>query len=425
MDYKVLVIDKSTLVTNFLRDKISSFGIEVIVCNNGFDGLIKMRNELPDLIIMDYLMSRVSSEEFLLEKKKLKATTKIPVIMTAPNVDRDIITKMAQHNIFKFIPKPIKVDRLMTALAELFNIKYEVDNNPSIIDVHLNDDILFVEVSRGLNKEKISLLKYKIYEIRHLYDEPIMKVLIIFTDIIINSANQEQFYNLMAVVKESTEANDSWIKILSTSDGVNEYLSINADLIEIEVLSDFAVAIEKLGKINVLDYGEDIENIKRNLLSDFDSIQTVEDQSVFLKFDGEEDNIITQIKKNSDAYNTKYKIAVVDDDIAILEFLFTVLSQTGWEIFTYEDGRTFLDEFNTVKPDLVFLDLMMPNINGFEVLKKLKDAGQTVPVIVVTALSQKENILKARQLGARSILSKPFNIDIIVKKAHEILNPQF
>ncbi len=421
---KILVIDKSTLVTNFLRDKISSLKMEVIVANNGFDGLIKMRNELPDLVIMDYYLSRISSEEFLEEKKKLKATMNIPVIMTAPNLERDVIIKMTRYNIFKFIPKPIKVDRLLGALGELFNVKFEVDTNPCIIDVHLNEDILFVEISRGLNKEKIALLKYKILEIKQLYEEPIMKVLIIITDIKIDISNQETFFIFLKTIKDNIDGDHSSLKILSTSEGVSEYLSTNPEYIDVEIFDDFTAAIDKLGKIDILDFGEDIDKIKSNLISDFENIQTADDQSVFLKFDTEEDQNADK-KTADDVSATKYRIAVVDDDMAILEFMFTILSQTGWEIFTYENGQTFLDEYPTIKPDLIYLDLMMPQMNGFDVLKRLRDSQQSVPVIVVTALSQKENILKARQLGAHSILSKPFNIDVIIKKAHELLNPSF
>ncbi|MCK5196973.1 MAG: response regulator, partial [Spirochaetales bacterium] len=80
---KVLIIGDSSLFKNYLGNKLDQYGIEVSLGLNGLDGFLKMRSEVPDLIIMDYMLSRKSSMEVLSDKKSNKNTAPIPVIMIA------------------------------------------------------------------------------------------------------------------------------------------------------------------------------------------------------------------------------------------------------------------------------------------------------------------------------------------------------
>ncbi|HPO49728.1 MAG TPA: response regulator, partial [Spirochaetota bacterium] len=162
---KILIIDSSDLLRQFLKEKLEEFGFHVIVSKDGFDGLVKMKNELPDLLIMDFFLNRMTGIDLLKEKSEFKSIANIPVVILSGRFDRDLVTKVAKYKVFKFLTKPIKIDLLLQAVGELFNVKLELDKTPCIIDVHLNDDILFVEIASGLNREKINILKYKILQI--------------------------------------------------------------------------------------------------------------------------------------------------------------------------------------------------------------------------------------------------------------------
>ncbi len=85
---KILVIDESPLFRNYLVKKLGSYGFEVVQGANGLDGSVKMRNEMPDLLIMDYYLSRKSSVELLEEKSKNRNGANIPVLMVSPQIDK-------------------------------------------------------------------------------------------------------------------------------------------------------------------------------------------------------------------------------------------------------------------------------------------------------------------------------------------------
>ncbi len=120
---------------------------------------------------------------------------------------------------------------------------------------------------------------------------------------------------------------------------------------------------------------------------------------------------------------SKAKILIIDDDKLICWSLAKVLQKEGYQTSILHRGE---DVFNTVcsgAPDLILLDLMLPDISGLEILKHLKEKHCQVPVIVITAMTAVNTAVEAMKLGAQDYLSKPFNMEevvIAVKKALEI-----
>jgi len=122
----------------------------------------------------------------------------------------------------------------------------------------------------------------------------------------------------------------------------------------------------------------------------------------------------------------KYKVAIIDDDLSTLEFIATVLSDnSNYEILTYENASYFIPELDKNRPDLLFLDLMMPEMDGFQLMTYLRDSGIYIPIVVITAMTQKEAVMKAQKFGVKSFMTKPLHIERIIKKADEILRTNF
>lgn len=105
------------------------------------------------------------------------------------------------------------------------------------------------------------------------------------------------------------------------------------------------------------------------------------------------------------------RIYVVDDEPDMVELLATVLKGEGHEIETYTDGRAALARVLEEPPDLLLLDLMMPDLDGFELLKLLRlDArGRNVVVLVVSARTGHRAQIETLQLGANAYIYKPFS----------------
>ena len=105
-----------------------------------------------------------------------------------------------------------------------------------------------------------------------------------------------------------------------------------------------------------------------------------------------------------------YCIIVVDDNPDITNIVKLTLESTGHQVICAHGGEELFRQLAGLKPDLIFLDIMMPKMDGFEVLKRLKGAPETstIPVILLTAKGQYEDILKGYKEGADYYIPKPF-----------------
>ena len=115
---------------------------------------------------------------------------------------------------------------------------------------------------------------------------------------------------------------------------------------------------------------------------------------------------------------TKTRILLVDDERAILKVIGIKLRISGYDVFTAPGGQEALDLVKTESPDIMLLDVIMPGIDGFEVLEELRTFSK-LPVIVFSA--RQENAQKALSLGADDFLAKPFNVDDMVKRVEKLL----
>jgi len=115
----------------------------------------------------------------------------------------------------------------------------------------------------------------------------------------------------------------------------------------------------------------------------------------------------------------RFRILVVDDEERILNFLSTKLKASGYEVLTAPNGVKGLEQVQAQEPDLVVLDLLMPKMDGLEMLKQLRTFSP-VPVIILTAKGADTDRIKGLQLGADDYLPKPFNPDELVARIEAI-----
>ena len=117
------------------------------------------------------------------------------------------------------------------------------------------------------------------------------------------------------------------------------------------------------------------------------------------------------------------RVFVVDDEPDMVDLLATILKSDGFQVDTDTDGRSALARLLADPPDLVLLDLMMPDLDGMELLKLLRlDAkGANVPVLVVSARSGHQDQLGTLQLGANAYICKPFSPRELVRQVRQLL----
>jgi DNA-binding response OmpR family regulator len=117
------------------------------------------------------------------------------------------------------------------------------------------------------------------------------------------------------------------------------------------------------------------------------------------------------------------RVYVVDDEPDMVDLLATVLNGEGFEVETYTDGRTALARLLEDPPDILLLDLMMPDLDGFELLKllRLDSRGSEVAVLVVSARTGHQAQIETLQLGANAYIYKPFSPRELVAQVRQLL----
>jgi len=116
------------------------------------------------------------------------------------------------------------------------------------------------------------------------------------------------------------------------------------------------------------------------------------------------------------------RVLIAEDEPHLVESLTFILSREGHEIATALDGEAALQSIWSEPPDLVILDVMLPKINGFEILKKVRadDRLKSLPVIVLTAKGQRQDRETADEIGADLFLAKPFSNKVVIAAVKDL-----
>jgi DNA-binding response OmpR family regulator len=118
------------------------------------------------------------------------------------------------------------------------------------------------------------------------------------------------------------------------------------------------------------------------------------------------------------------KVLIVDDNLRVRELLYNTLTKQGYKVITATEGKQALELFGIQKPDLILLDFKMPDLNGVEVLTKIKSLDNKVKIIMLTGYESEGLEKQARLLGASGFLPKSSGMEVIVKAVNEILQPK-
>src|SRR5436190_4480736 len=115
------------------------------------------------------------------------------------------------------------------------------------------------------------------------------------------------------------------------------------------------------------------------------------------------------------------KILIIEDDTTMQDALRDNFEFGGSTVHLAADGRAGLDAVFACQPDLILLDIMLPGINGFDVCRRIRSEGLTMPIIMLTAKSQESDVVLGLNLGADDYVTKPFSIEVLLARASACL----
>lgn len=198
------------------------------------------------------------------------------------------------------------------------------------------------------------------------------------------------------------------------------------------------IAISNSGDQSEIDKAQSLGAKDFLVKAMFDSNEVVEHVNKALKENGKEiapNNTPAQVPETPDQVGSEEAVTpptqtggktvlIVEDDQFLRELAAKKLTKEGYTVFTAEDGEKGVEEFKNNLPGLVILDIILPGIDGYEVLKQIRQDpnGANVPVVVLSNMGQEDDIERAKELGATDYLVKAqFSFGEIVKKIQEVI----
>jgi DNA-binding response OmpR family regulator len=414
----VLIVENSSLFREYLRLKFESIGFEVCAVYTPMEASSRLRNMIPDLIILNNLSDTQAYLRLLKQKKSNPNTMDTPVIIITFKVEQKMLLDLAPYNVRKIFTKPIKVDTFFSAVSEILNLQFSIDTSPGTVEIRVNDNIIFIEIAQGLNRDKLEILRFKLKELIDLYKIRTPKIIIMIKDMKLGMPDTPILIKLLDSVFQSSNAIQGNVCVVTSNDFARNFFAANREYSNIKIFSGLQSAMEILDPKT----GKDAESSggQKDRFLNYDPREGKEE--MLLEFDAEAKDIKADFV---DTVMPNLRIAVIDDDFVTQEFIQNVFKQTGAIVNTFFDGEEFLIAVDTWDFDLAFLDINMPNVNGFQVLEALQARDIKYPVIILSSVNQQEAIIKEIQMGVKSYMVKPLKPEDIFYKSIEILKANF
>jgi two-component system, OmpR family, response regulator len=123
----------------------------------------------------------------------------------------------------------------------------------------------------------------------------------------------------------------------------------------------------------------------------------------------------------TESFADAVRVLVVDDEPAIADLVGTALRYEGFDVATAGNGRDVLTMVESFRPELIVLDIMLPDLDGFEVQRRLADRGRRIPVLFLTARDATEDKVRGLTIGGDDYVTKPFSLEELIARIRAVL----
>ena len=408
---QVLIIDAPPLFSGYLKDKLNAEKIKVGFAEIKKDAFPKMLSALPDLIIINIDETHKDFFDFLTKKRDDPNASKIPIIITGPTMEREQVASLSQYNVIKYFNKPIKFDILFNAIARVFLASFAFDTTPCIMEIHVNNNVVFIEIADGLNREKLAILKYHLSEVIDIAHITTPKVVLMMSDLTLSFVDGSNLELLLDNILADSRIQPKNLKIITLDSFTKELVAGHPQYTGIQVATALPIILNSI--VDKTETTDIADLITEKVLNYTDEVDVGVVQTQFhSEVSGEED-------ESSSALSST--IAIVEDDNVTRTMLENTFNGINAQISSFANGSDFLTSTNKKEYDLIILDTNLPGLSGFDVLKILQNKQYFSPTIVYSSEKSREAVMQALSLGAKTYLVKPLKPEILLQKAIEVL----
>lgn len=408
----VIIIDASPMFQEFLKDKLTDEDVSVSVATGQRDAFAKTLSILPDLIIINFKDDFTMFVDFLQRKHKDPNASKIPIIVAGPSLPSNQISILISFGITKYFTTPIKFDLFFESIGQILRIPVSMDITPCVLDIHRNGNLIFIEIAKNLNREKIALLKYKLAEIIESEKLTAPKIILMMTNLDLSFVDTVNIEMLLDNILANSTIKKKNVKILSLDEFTSEIIDGHEQYKGIEVADNLPNILNSIVDANASASMSDL--ITDKILT---SVVDQKSGSIETRFHSD-----LGVRHEDEKNGSTIKVALVDDDNVTTTLLAGAFSKIGASCDKYSSGAEFMSGVKKFKYDLAILDIFMPGISGIDILQRLRSEANVPPIIVYSQTTQKESVVQALSLGAKRFLIKSQKPEELVQKAVEVLN---
>lgn len=392
----VLIIDDDSEVRYTIAQYLQSRGYETIFAEDGETGIKLAIEKQPFAITLDILLPNTDGWSVLKTLKENQETKDIPVILVSILGDKNIGYSLGA---FEYFIKPFSSEKLLSAFSRLESFARKQFQKIVIVD---DDEYEFEKFKNEFKDDKLTIEYIKDSE--YAFN----KIAEVQPDLIILDL-------IMPKVDGITLANK--LKSNNKTKQIPIIISTAKDLTEVEKqsLNKIVEAIIVKTKNQPFDVLKAVR----------DRINMIDSEGAVLSGEEYEEFETDKIAESEElAYEHQAEVLIVDDDPDTLFTLNEMVQATGCKTFLAKSGIECLRVLEQTKPDLILLDIMMPEMDGFQTLKNIRNNTdlQDIPIYAVTAkamVGDKEIILKH---GFNDYIAKPVNSAIISGKISQLIS---
>lgn len=363
---KVLIVAQDMDFCNSLEGFLKRQGYQVVAAYSGQQAIEKAKIEKPQLSLLDINMDDMDGFELL---KKFRQIDKEMVITIVTAIkDAEVAQKAIKLGAVNYITKPLDLDLLKRSL-EGWARQIE---------------------SRQLTDVNILALKY---------EEGKLNAAVSFF--------MKKGFNIKSIESKDTEIGS----------GPFDLLILRADLLATEDALQL-LARYKRGSQDapvIITLNSEPPQELGSIIGNYGNYQYLQPNLDTYGFILAAHGMITSFQQRKTEKKTRKKtiesILVIDDEPGISEYISTFLAKAGYQVSSLNNPREALDQVQLLKPSLVLLDIVMPDINGLEILKGIRKVSPETCVIIMTGIKDDSICRESLELGACDYLVKPFSLD--------------
>jgi signal transduction histidine kinase/CheY-like chemotaxis protein len=402
--HPILIIDDDPEIRYTIGQYLISRGYDVAYAEDGEQGLEKAVKLQPFAITLDVMLPKKDGWNILKEFKENPATRDIPVILISVIGDKNLGYGLGA---FEYFVKPISSEKLLSAFAKLENMAKKRIEKIVLID---DDEMEFEKFKSAFKNDKVRIEYIKDSRLAYI------KILEIQPDLIILDLLMPNIdgISLSHKLKSSKETRHIPIIISTAKDlSEEEKSSLHNTVEEITVKS-------KGHPLDVLKIVRD----RIKIHEEYSMMTEIVNEHKIIEEETEEEsqNAILQPDDQKDETEYKGTVLLVDDDEDTLFTVNEIVQSCGCKTMLANSGQESLELLENETPDLILLDIMMPGMDGFQTLKKIKENSEwaDIPVFAVTAkamVGDREIILKH---GFNDYIQKPVNAVTLAFKIEKL-----